>query len=208
MPRLSGRAPAAISLFPFLSVLVSVIGAMTLVIACAAMGQIEEATGGTGDSERQKAELAKTRQALKDAEAAIAALRVQLKAGQEQLDAAKKAIEPDKAPVKIQPQGSGLKQKPTFIEVTSVGIKVLGKSALEVDHAAIASDGALRKLLERHRPDHPQAEAGAIVVFLIRPDAVRTYYRAENVANDAKARHAKLPVPGYGPLDLSLFGNR
>jgi hypothetical protein len=208
MPRLSGRAPAAISLFPFLSVLASVIGAMTLVIACAAMGQIEEATGGAGDTESQKAELAKTRQALKDTEAAVASVRVQLKADQEQLNAAKKAIGPDKAPVKVQPQGSGLNQKPTFIEVTSVGIKVLGKSALEVNHAAIAGDEALRKLLERHRPGSPQSETGAIIVFLIRPDAVRTYYRAENVANDAKARHAKLPVPGYGPLDLSLFGNK
>lgn len=44
-----------------------------------------------------------------------------------------------------------------------------------------------------------------ILIFLIRPDGVSLYDRAVRIANEQKVKNGKLPLPGYGELDLTSF---
>jgi hypothetical protein len=49
------------------------------------------------------------------------------------------------------------------------------------------------------------ARKEASVIFLIRRDGVSTYEQLIPVAQEAGARNGKLPVPGRGEIDFSLF---
>ncbi len=51
-----------------------------------------------------------------------------------------------------------------------------------------------------------RSKPGAMVIFLIRPDGVRLYGRAARMADGVGVRHGKLPIPGQGRIDLGLFG--
>ena len=52
-------------------------------------------------------------------------------------------------------------------------------------------------------PDAKQPKG--IVIFLVREDALDTYFAAYNIARGRYARAGKLPVIGQGQIDLSVF---
>lgn len=108
---------------------------------------------------------------------------------------------PEEAEVIIQPSGSGVDLKPTFVECTSSGIVIYeGAEPQRVRRADLASDETFLDLLKR-----VAAAPKATVIFLVREDALGTYYAARNVAYQNGARNGKLPVIGQGKIDLSLF---
>jgi hypothetical protein len=188
-----------VSLFPFLSVLSSIIGVLALIIVCMAVGQLESGTGSKAEGEIRAAkergeEHARLSQELEAAaRAALPRLREELRKLEEVLE---------KAPaIKIQPRGLGKDLRPLFVEARKEELYLHARKQ-SVRWQEIPTSKAFRELLERTTEE---ADPRAIVVFLIRPDGVQTFLEAEAEATRRKARHGKLPVPGPGPIDLSLF---
>jgi hypothetical protein len=206
MARARRRPAVGISLFPFLGVLASVIGTMTLVIAALAAGQFET-SGGT--AEAREVEAIEKRAAEYDRlgiemEEWLARVRDDLRGGHAAL---KEELSRPLPPVKILPRGLGKELKPIFVETGRNGVSVPVQPPEVPRPLAVAtpfipeSDG-FRKVLALAGKD---GDGGHIVLFLIRPDGAESYLIAEQVANAAGARHGKLPVPGLGPIDLSAF---
>ena len=105
--------------------------------------------------------------------------------------------------VTIRPGGTGVNLKPTFVECAAAGLVLYEgqpPTALAVPRAAMAGSDAFLKLLDR-----VAQQEGSTVVFLIRPNGIGTYHAASAMARARYAHHGKLPVPGEGRLDLSLF---
>ena len=73
---------------------------------------------------------------------------------------------------------------------------------IAIPRAAMATDLRFIKLLDRVA----QQERGT-VIFLVRPNGVGNYYHGKNIARTRYCRNGKLPVPGEGALDLSVFRN-
>jgi hypothetical protein len=205
MPRTRRRPQVAISLFPFLGVLASVIGTMTLVIAALAAGQVETSEGTAEAKEVQAIERRAAEYARlgKEAEDRLGKVRDELAEGHAALRA-ELAAPP---PVKVLQVGTGKNLKPVFIEVDEKGLLVKARPPLvprplDVRRRNIPDSEALAKLLAQVPKEKPTDH---IIIFLIRPSGVQTYLDAEFVADRAGARHGKLPVPGLGRLDLSDF---
>jgi len=108
---------------------------------------------------------------------------------------------PDEAQVIIQPGGSGVDLKPTFVECAASGIVVYeGEKPRRVLRADLGSDKDFLALLDR-----VAADSKATVIFLVRDDGLSTYYAARSLARSHFARNGKLPVIGQGKIDLSMF---
>ena len=101
----------------------------------------------------------------------------------------------------IQPGGSGVDLKPTFVECAASGIVVYeGETPRRVLRADLGSDEGFLALLDR-----VAADSKATVIFLVHDDALSTYYAARSLARSHFARNGKLPVIGHGKIDLSMF---
>ena len=108
---------------------------------------------------------------------------------------------PEEAEVIIQPGGSGIDLEPTFVECAASGIVVYeGEKPRRVLRADLSSDKDFLALLDR-----VAADPKATVIFLVRDDALSTYYAALSLARSRYARNGKLPVIGHGKIDLSMF---
>ena len=108
---------------------------------------------------------------------------------------------PEEAEVIIQPGGSGVDIVPTFVECAASGVVVYeGDQPWRVRRADLATDEKFLAVLDRVA-DQPRAS----VIFLVRDDALGTYYAASNLARAHYARNGKLPVIGHGKIDLSMF---
>ena len=105
----------------------------------------------------------------------------------------------------VRPYGSGTKQNQPlfFVEATGAGI-VFHKSKTEpvrVTAGAVGTDKDYDAFLKTVK-----AAANAKLFFLIRKDGWATYLRAAGWAEQEFGLNTgKLPVPGDGVLDLSLF---
>jgi len=108
---------------------------------------------------------------------------------------------PEEAEVIIQPGGSGVDLVPTFVECTALDVVILERDPPKrVSRADLKTDEDFLALLDRIAKD-PKAT----VIFLVRDDALTTYYAARAVARSRYARNGKLPVIGHGKIDLSFF---
>jgi hypothetical protein len=146
----------------------------------------------TVDPEKHKKRIAQIEEELKKLEE----LRQKLLA-----DLKERGKPPEEAEVIIQPGGSGVDIEPTFVECTASGIVVHeGDEPWRVRRADLRTDERFAALLDRiaERPE-------ASVIFLVRDDALGTYYAASAVARSHYARNGKLPVIGHGKIDLSMF---
>lgn len=75
------------------------------------------------------------------------------------------------------------------------------RESTRVLKADIPLSQSLREFLERVR-----SRSGGEVVFLIRPDGVKTFKEAEKLVRSMGGiRYGYLPVPGHGKIDFSLF---
>jgi len=136
----------------------------------------------------------------------------------EEIEALRKQIEDEEdaeeetPPIQVRPGSSSRGRKPYFVEVSPAKISVLrkDKEAVEIPVASLKSSPEFRKFLEfiDRNPDTQ-------IVFLIRNSApaVQTYREANQViqtfarteARRTNFRAVKMPLPGTGELDLSLF---
>ena len=119
--------------------------------------------------------------------------------------AARDALQ-QRAPIVIDPSGLGRTQRPYLIECGADSIELhrtKGDWSYRIPAEEIPESKDLQRFLRR-----VQVIQDAILIFLIRPDGVLTYDRAATVATQHRVRHAKLPLPGDGPLDLSRFSER
>ena len=107
----------------------------------------------------------------------------------------------EESKVIIQPSGSGTDLEPTFVECTAAGLVFLEeKPPRRLRKADMAADEAFVALLDRIA-----RQPKGIVIFLVREDALDTYFAAHDIARTHYARAGKLPVIGQGQIDLSVF---
>lgn len=107
----------------------------------------------------------------------------------------------EESKVIIQPSGSGVDLDPTFVECTAAGLVFLEETPVRrVRRADMRSDESFLTLL-----DTIAKRTKGIVIFLVREDALDTYFAAYNIAREHYARAGKLPVIGQGQIDLSVF---
>ncbi|MFK7779415.1 MAG: hypothetical protein QM501_15025 [Gimesia sp.] len=111
---------------------------------------------------------------------------------------------PMAAEVRIQPGGTGVDLKPTFIECTKNGIVVLDGSKKDL---RVRRDDLTKSLPFVELLDKIGAQNKGTVIFLVRQDAVYTYNIASSVARSRFCPNGKLPVEGNGKIDLSKFKN-
>jgi len=69
-----------------------------------------------------------------------------------------------------------------------------------VRRADMATDEKFRDLLQSIAK-----KPKGIIIFLVREDALGTYFAAYDIARARYARAGKLPVIGQGQIDLSVF---
>jgi hypothetical protein len=249
------RRRPQVSLFPFLSVLACVIGALTLLIAASAVGRVASDTvdlelyerlerqiaqgrrqlaelsalaeevatlgeeiaaarreGGrlAGDAEQARAALernAPLRQKLAREEDRRRALEREAAALDERLSERREALarrqaELAKAPILIQPSGSGYGLEPHFAECRREGLVLyegLERHKTHVPLHRIGTSAEYRRFLRGVR-----LREGATVVFLVRPGGVPACRQASIQA--AAVRHGQIPLTGDGELDFSLLG--
>jgi hypothetical protein len=120
---------------------------------------------------------------------------------------ARRKIKPDNKPppIQVQPGGTGSAHvnRVSFVECDSTGILLhrRGQPVINVSLAAIGTDPHYNRFLEEAR-----GKQGTMILFLLRDTGNTAYLRAAGWAeNQFKLRTGKLPLPGKGELDLSLF---
>lgn len=144
------------------------------------------------DEEAHKKRLAQINEEIKAQEA----LKQELLAKLKELGKPREEVD-----VLIRPGGSGVGLKPTFVECTAADVVMLQNDPPKrVRRADLKTDADFLALLDRIAED-PKST----VIFLVRDDALPTYYAASGVARSRYARNGKLPVIGHGRIDLSLF---
>lgn len=108
---------------------------------------------------------------------------------------------PEEAEIIIQPSGSGVNLKPTFVECTAADIVIYKDDPPKrVRRADLKTDETFLALVL-----DVAADPNSTIIFLVRDDALSTYDAAAAVARSRYARNGKLPVIGHGNIDISLF---
>ncbi|MCC6579126.1 MAG: hypothetical protein IT440_01700 [Phycisphaeraceae bacterium] len=251
------------SLFPFLSILVCLIGVLTLLLVGITLSsmppdQLEAMLRGSeleavkhdlDEEQRKKEELQRLideaeliRKALEEAKAQLLQMQQLQKStleGKDQLEADSikilaeiKSLEeqiktlttemadllkqiaelekelkdrkepPPAAEVRIVPTGTGKGLIPTFVECNATGIVIYeGAEPTAVPYNAMAANPQFALLCERISN---QAKTH-VITFLVRPDGIQTYQYASALARQRWAPNGKLPAPGQGKIDLSMF---
>jgi hypothetical protein len=213
------RSAPSISLFPFLSVLNCLIGTLTLLIVALAVGQMATdgvdveafeaaaATVASGTAERDELRARVAWAAARDLERRAGALEAELERLRVELAASGRELSgrsalPSEPRIQLQPSGSGRSLVPHFAECRAGALRLRGAGRWS---APIAVEGlGVSAELRRFLLD-ATSRRGGTVIFLIRPDGVATYNAASALASRLGVRHAKLPLPGQGEIDLSLL---
>lgn len=93
-------------------------------------------------------------------------------------------------------------RKPVFLECRKDGI-VRHPAMQVIPESQIESGAGLQSLLDSAAS---YGSEGSLLVFLVRPEGVATYDEAARHVRQRKdVRWGLLPVPGAGPIDLSVF---
>jgi hypothetical protein len=119
----------------------------------------------------------------------------------------RRKIKPDNKPppVQVQPGGSGSANPALvfFVECDASGLILhpRGGGKTSVSLAAIGTDPGYNQFL-----DEAKRKSGSMVLYLIRDTGNNAYIRAAGYAESQyQLRTGKLPLPGKGEVDLSLF---
>lgn len=226
----------SVTLFPFLSILCALIGVLIMLLMGMTIGQVVESAAFGDVSIAQVIEeslevdrLLKLK--IEDPDAEKKLLQVQreksdiesvLKRKLQELPNVKLTGEADK--ILVEPTGSGTNRRASFIDCTENALIVQDENFTRISKMEIPSSKKLRQILDQLRIESQKLEQdlglgafggvtadvpegkGDDVIFIIRPDGVETFKLAAKVAEETNAKYAFLPVPGYGPLDLTRFG--
>ena len=136
-------------------------------------------------------------------------LLAQIKALKEEIE--KRKLPPDVAAVQVKPSGSGTNIEPYFVEIADKLVRIhrtVEGPPHDVPIASINQDAEFVGLLERIA-----AAPYRKLILLVRANdgavdahaSVAASVRNFNAASGAQIIPGKLPLPGEGPLDLSLF---
>ncbi len=138
-----------------------------------------------------------------------AELVVQITALKEEIE--KRKLPPDVAPVQVKPSGSGGNIEPYFVEVADKMVRIhrtVAGPPQDIPVASINQDKDFVELLDTiaGQPYRKlillvRANDGAVDTYAQLAAVVRTY----NQGSGAEIIPGKLPLPGEGPVDLSLF---
>lgn len=119
----------------------------------------------------------------------------------------KRKIKPDDKPppVIVQPSGSGsnANKELYFIEAIGSGIVIhkSDKEKIRLNSGSIGVDDQFNEWLKSIK-----GKNNAMILFLLREDGVSAYNRAAGWAeNEYGIATGKLPLPGKGEVDLSMF---
>lgn len=126
-------------------------------------------------------------------------LATRIAARESELDEREKARV--QVPIIIDPTGLGREWRPYLFECRADYIELHrsdGELSYRIPREEIEYSEDFRRALRRVRAIHD-----AIVIFLIRPEGVKTCDLAWRVAEAHRVRKANLPLPGEGELDLS-----
>ena len=178
--------------------------------------QIKQAQAKIKQAKQRIAQLADREKTIKQAESIrleITKVNSQIETVKPKLDELSKKVQADEVELNkrieagrpagtiVRPSGSGVGLKPNFVECDKQHLILFtgGKQTL-IPYAKITQSPPFLALLERVAKQEKRR-----VVFLLRPEGVRTYNAASRVAREKQCRYGKIPVPGEGPLDLSMF---
>ncbi len=107
------------------------------------------------------------------------------------------------APVLILPRGSGPALTPYFVECRQSGVRIRRKNG------TWSEEWRLDDLVDRGRYkvflEEVRFRGNASAIFLVRPDGVETFRRAELLASSQYVRHGKLAIPGTGAIDFRRY---
>jgi len=108
----------------------------------------------------------------------------------------------------VQPVGAGVfgeEHNLFFVECTSDGIVIHGRDGSEDSLRVTTGSIGASEEYDRFLQEATRTEDSTII-FLLRPDGLGTYNRAAGWAESRfEARHARIPLPGQGAVDLSFF---
>ena len=110
---------------------------------------------------------------------------------------------PGDAPIEILPAGDGPDLTPYFVEIQSDGVRVLTKEgawSLLLNLGDLHERGRFKVFLENVR-----AKGNATTIFLVRPNGVKNFKRAEIISKEIFVRFGKLPIPGSGVIDFKAL---
>jgi len=109
---------------------------------------------------------------------------------------------PPKEPqIMVMPSGTGRNITPFFVECRANSVVIHhGSKPVTVRRSELSRSKEFLLLMEAVK-----ATPNGSIIFLIRPDAVGTYYTAHNIAQQNYCKNGKLPLVGFGKLDLSMF---
>lgn len=105
--------------------------------------------------------------------------------------------------IEVRFTGRGRNLKPTFVECTAQGLVIQdqdGEIKETINNRIISTSDKFHLLLEQVKE-----RAGGTVIFLIRPDGIRSFNLALARTKKYNVRSGKLPVPGSGEIDLSHY---
>jgi multidrug efflux pump subunit AcrA (membrane-fusion protein) len=136
---------------------------------------------------------------IKQLEAELAKLQPAVEQLREKLK--KEGKLPEEQEIKIQPSGSGVDLRPSFVECGGSGVVLHeGPEPRRLKLAELATDQQWATLLERVK-----AVPSGVLIFLVRSDGIPTYLAVQRIAQQAYVRNGKLPVVGQGKIDVSHF---
>jgi len=118
----------------------------------------------------------------------------------------KKLAETQKQLTILPSTGSGEGLKPVFVECTSEGIIIHDKPGvtfIEVKNDDIENSEEYQKVLQK-----VNESLDSTLIFLIRPGAVKTYYKANSNAKGKIVRSGKIPLPSLKQIDFGIFGSQ
>ena len=139
------------------------------------------------------------RETVDDMKAQLVDLREKIAQLEKQI--ADRKLPPDEAEVSILPAGSGLDQKPYFVECAADSMVIHGGAKpIRLRAAEMAASKDFIKVLEQ-----VASNKKAILLFLVRSDGLNTYRQAKKLADANEVTNGKLPVVGNGRIDLEYF---
>ena len=97
--------------------------------------------------------------------------------------------------------GRGRNLSPTFVECTNKGLVIHGKKTkMTISKHIISNSDRFYLLLKQIK-----SKAKGTIIFLIRPDGILSFNRALLSAQKYNVRTGKLPIPGFGEIDLTHY---
>ena len=167
-------------------------------------GAAEEGRRVAFEHAAQQKELENLLLQIEQMQAEAPALRAEIEKLKAEVAARKLSLEA-KPKIVVQGSGSGIaagEMRIFFVECNSAGIAMHTPAGPQrISSGSIGTDAGYDDFL-RHVALTPKSQ----VVFLLRNDGLTSYNRAAGWAESRfNVRHGKLPVPGQGEVDLSLF---